>query len=328
MPSLYLSSAGAHVRREGNQLVARRASEELARIPLELLDLVILQGPVQLSSGCIEACMARGIPIAYLSQSGRFLGRLEPVSPTVGELQRAQLRYGEDAARTLALARTFVRAKIGNSRVALEQWFGPEEAETREALEHARLALDSAGDLEVLRGYEGSAAGAYFRAISRHLAMPWGFERREAHPPVGAMNSLLSFGYTLLFNLVLGAIRSAGMVPHVGYFHADREGHATLASDLMEEWRAPVVDRLVMEVIRRGLVTPDDFAVGEGGWRLQPEARHAFLREWERKLNQGVSLPSADRRFPYRAALYQQVLHFARHVRHPDDVPYVPFRVQ
>jgi CRISPR-associated protein Cas1 len=146
---------------------------------------------------------------------------------------------------------------------------------------------------------------------------------RQAHPPVGPFNALLSFGYTLLYNLVLGAIRSTGMIAHVGFFHADREGHATLASDLIEEWRAVLVDRTIWAMIRAGDLCPDDFHDTPDGTRLRDPARRAFLTRWERKLDEGITMPGQEHPTPHRFALLAQVTHLARHLRDPHH-PYRP----
>ncbi|MEB3186228.1 MAG: CRISPR-associated endonuclease Cas1, partial [bacterium] len=218
-----------------------------------------------------------------------------------------------------------VHAKLHNSRVCLHRWQldTPDEHET--LLEQER-AVTQAPELDALRGHEGVAAALYFRAIARSLDPAWDFTARQAHPPVGPFNALLSFGYTLLYNLVLGAVRGTGLIAHVGFFHADREGHATLASDLVEPWRAPLVDRTVLAMIRAGDLSPADFHETPDGTRLHDPARRLFLARWERKLDEPVTLPGAIAPTPHRLALLAQVGHLARHLREP-DVPYHPFLV-
>jgi len=321
MPTLYVQ-AEATLRLDQGQLVALTAERELTRLPIDLVDLVVLQGPVRVTPGCLEGCLERGIPLAHLGATGRYLGRTEAPTLEVAHLQRAQLRASEDPERRLEIARTLVHAKLHNARICLHRWHLDTPALLDSLLEQER-SLATASDLDELRGHEGVAAALYFRAIAASLDPAWAFTARQAHPPVGPFNAVLSFGYTLLYNLVLGAIRGAGLIAHVGFFHADREGHATLASDLVEEWRAVMVDRTVLAMIRAGHLSPEDFHETSEGTRLSDPARRLFLDRWERKLDEAVTLPGMAAPTPYRLALMSQVGHLARHLRFP-GVPYLP----
>ncbi len=86
-----------------------------------------------------------------------------------------------------------------------------------------------------------------------------GFEKRIRCPPTDPVNSLLSFGYTLLFYNVYSLLTEHNLNPYCGFFHSIRPGHPALASDLIEEFRAPVVDSLVIYLINSGTLEAKDF---------------------------------------------------------------------
>lgn len=328
MPTLYLTVPGSVLERRQDQLVARVGSLELARVPLEWLDLVVVQGACELTSASVRACLGRGVPIAYLDARGDYLGRLEPVSPRVAALQRAQLIHGQDGDACLALARAVVVAKLRNSGVVAHEWEGWTD-DAAATVHRAIAGAAEARDPDVLRGYEGAGAAAYFRALVRWQGAQWGFEGRAFRPSPDPLNALLSYAYTLLRVRVAGAIAAVGLNPYVGFFHADREGHASLASDLMEEWRPVVADRLVVALVTGGALAPRDFEPDEeGGCRLGADARRLFLRAWESKLERRITLPSLGEPLPLRVAFVQQALHFARHVRGPEEEPYQPVVVR
>lgn len=328
MPTLYVSTPGVHVHRVQGHLVAETAAAELARIPLELLDLVVLQGPCELSSAVVRACLKRGVPIAYLDGHGAFLGRLEPPAPRVAALQRAQLRFADTPAACLETARRAVCGKLRSMRALLRHW-APERSEVALArIAHAEDGAASAPDLEVLRGYEGAGATAYFRAMAIVIGPTWAFAHRAHRPPPDPFNALLSYFYTLVHVRVWGAVAAAGLNPFLGFFHADREGHAALASDLIEEWRPLLADRLAVQLANEAVIRPADFDLDlDGGYRHGPDARRLVLAAWERRLERPVELPSLQTSLTLRVAFLQQALHFARHVQDPECEPYTPVEV-
>jgi len=59
------------------------------------------------------------------------------------------------------------------------------------------------------------------------------------------VNALLSFGYTLLTTELTGALAAQGLDPFVGVLHDLDYGRPSLALDLLEEFRQPIIDRLV-----------------------------------------------------------------------------------
>ncbi|MEB3223947.1 MAG: CRISPR-associated endonuclease Cas1 [Candidatus Sericytochromatia bacterium] len=330
MPTLYLAQDGVRVQREGEQLVARLDGDEAARVPLEWLDLVVLQGTCHLTQPALLACLARGVPVAYLSPGGEFLGRLEPPAPRVARVQRAQLRFCEDGPACLALAQTVVHAKLRNAHTVLRRSARGAEGEAALArIAAAAAGTGRAGDLDALRGWEGAGAAAYFQAWVAGLEAQWGFAGRRYRPAPDPVNAALNFVYALLRSRIAGAIAAAGLNPYLGFFHADREGHATLASDMMEEWRPAVADRVVLAAIEDGLLRLEHADLTpEGDHRLGMENRRALIALWERKLEERITLPCSGTPGPLRAAFLQQVLHLSRHMQAPADEPYQPWRVR
>ncbi len=79
----------------------------------------------------------------------------------------------------------------------------------------------------------------------------WGFRKRIKHPPTDPVNSMMSYGYSLLFYNIYAMVRTHGLHPYIGIFHRIRDGHPALVSDIMEEFRAPVVDTTVLSLILR-----------------------------------------------------------------------------
>ena len=79
------------------------------------------------------------------------------------------------------------------------------------------------------------------------------------------VNAMLSFVYTLLTNQITSALEVVGLDPCVGYLHTERPGRASLALDLIEEFRAVYADRFVLSLINKKIVNKKNFTKKENG---------------------------------------------------------------
>ena len=180
-------------------------------------------------------------------------------------------------------------------------------------------------NLESLRGYEGSGAARYFPAFGQLLLDPvWDFAQRHRRPPTDPINAMLSFGYTLLFNNVLSLLLAEGLNPYLGNLHRSDRKEPHLAFDLMEEWRSPLVDTLILSLANKQSIKPDEFTAGaNGGVYLTETARRRFLGYFEQRVSTHVAHPDAPEPVMYRRAMQLQIRRYKRSLL--QSVPYEPF---
>jgi CRISPR-associated protein Cas1 len=177
--------------------------------------------------------------------------------------------------------------------------------------------LDHAKRIDQVRGFEGSGTSAYFRALGYLLQGEMEFTRRTRNPPLDPVNSLLSFGYTLVLHNMYSYICARGLYPGVGILHSPGHGHPALASDLIEEFRAPIVDGLVLGLVNRRQVQKADFYFGDGEPQpclMRDETRKLFIEAFEERLAQPVSHPDVDHPVDWRRVMDLQVGRFRRFV--------------
>lgn len=138
------------------------------------------------------------------------------------------------------------------------------------------------------------------------------------------MNALLSFGYAVLYANACALLEAVGLNPDIGLLHASRAGYAALASDLMEEFRALVVDSTVLKLVLNRHLHPGQFSLNEQGeMRIADDARIEFLHALEQKLNAPTGKDEPD----YRRAIAAQA-HKLRAVLVGEAVEYPAFRVR
>jgi CRISPR-associated protein Cas1 len=299
--TIYVSSEGAWLRKDGANLVVDVEGDERGRVPLHLIEGVITLGRAGASPALLAACAEAGITVSFLEPNGRFLARVEGSRSGNVLLRRAQFRASDDARRQLPIVQAIVAAKTANQRAvvrrALRDHGENMPPSARDTLSSAERRLTDAarrtviaGDIDTLRGIEGEAALVYFSVFDHFVRLEglegpeFRFRGRSRRPPLDRLNALLSFLYAMLGHDCRSALEAHGLDPQIGFLHADRPGRAGLALDLMEELRPVLADRLALSLINRRQVTPADFVIQEaGGVRLKDNARKAVLVAWQER---------------------------------------------
>ncbi|MDJ1158217.1 type I-C CRISPR-associated endonuclease Cas1c [Chelatococcus sp. SYSU_G07232] len=326
--TLYVTTEGASLKKDGENLVAEVEGSERVRVPLHMLASVVVFGAVYLSPALIGACAAAGITIVLLERSGRFQARIE--GPVAGNvlLRRTQYRVSDAPAE---IVRSLVLGKVANQRSVLMRGlrdyggdFAPAESErivtVVERLAHVLRRVNRAGlEAEALRGAEGEAAGLYFSVFDLLIRSPdaeMRFRGRSRRPPLDPINALLSLLYTLLTHDCRSAAEAVGLDPAVGFLHRDRPGRPSLALDLMEELRPVLVDRLALSLVNRRQVRARDFETRDGGavW-LTEEGRKTVLAAWQERKKEERRHPFLEEAAPLGLVPYLQAQLLARHLR-------------
>lgn len=326
--TLYATTEGASLRKDGENVVAEVEGAERGRVPLHMLGGVVVFGGIFVSPPLIGALARAGITLVLLDRRGRFEARVEgPVSGNV-LLRRAQYRASE---RPDEIVRSIVSAKIANQRAVLQRALRDHgedmTAGRRAAVEGAvdrlgrilrRVAFMNEG-IEALRGAEGEAANGYFAVFGDLIRAPDAdirFDGRSRRPPLDPVNALLSFLYTLLTHDCRSAAESVGLDPAVGFLHRDRPGRPSLALDLMEELRPVMADRLALSLINRRQLRGGDFETRDGGAVLLSDAgRKTVLTAWQERKKEERKHPFLDEMAPLGLVPYLQAQLLARHLR-------------
>lgn len=286
MSLVYVSDPKSTLCINGNRLVIKQEDGLTRSFPIELVEGISLLGPAQLTSQCMEACMTRGIPVSFLSKGGRYYGRLMSSGHIRPELQRHQSAL-YDTPFALELSKRICTAKIKNQMTVVRRYKKSSDSALDKELKSMRNSLSEIAvcrNIPEVIGYEGQAARSYFQALSQCINPEFIFHGRNRRPPKDPFNSMISLGYSIVLNEIYSEIEMRGLNPYFGFIHRDAENHPTLASDLMEEWRAALIDTTVMALINGHEISKDQFEYGDdGGCYLQKSALRIFLNKLEKK---------------------------------------------
>lgn len=319
MSWLYLTEAGARLgMREGRYIISR-GDENIAEVPSEIVEGVTLIDTVQVSSKVIVDCLKRGIPVTWLSTEGQFFGRLESTSNRDILQVKTQFEALEDSVFRLKLSRMVVFRKIYNQRTILRNYNRRAESnDVRTIYDKIGILMGkirNAENIEEIMGYEGVVSRLYFKALNAFLPREFQFEKRTRRPPRDCFNSMLSFGYTLLMYDFFNAIINNNMDPYIGFLHTLHKGHPALASDLMEPWRAAVVDSFCLAMVTHHEIDSTYFVKNDdnGGVYLNRVGRRIFLKAYERKMRSMNSYFNGKYSWRHTVQMecdsYRQVIH-------------------
>lgn len=284
MAVVYLTTAGSHVRRRGERLEVWQGDEKAADVRLFDLERLVVLGPVQFSTQALNLLLDRGIDVSFLTSRGRLRGSLVSAASRNVYLRLAQFERWKEPSFRLAFSRNVVTAKVTAQLrlVTRYQRNHPERLEA-DAAERLRELLDkvpAAGEVESLQGLEGAAAAVYYRQFASMLTTV-GFPGRKKHPSTDPANALLSLGYVMVGNELASLLEARGFDPALGFLHGLRYGRQSLALDLVEAFRQPVVDRLTVRLLNLRQLGPDDFEGGERGLLLKPDSFKTYLAHYE-----------------------------------------------
>jgi CRISP-associated protein Cas1 len=329
MSTVYVTTQGATVQRRGGQFLVCKDSSILQNVPETHVKQLILFGNVNLTTPAVAFCLDQKVDVVFLTQGGRFRGRLNGDGGKSAEVRRRQYERAMDKSFCLMQARAIVAGKIRNFMA-----FARRQAEAGVAgrvmplLKRLLESAQRAESVETLLGIEGSASAAHFKLLAACVPPPWKFEKRSAHPPLDEVNAMLSLSYTLLYNRMTAHLNMIGLDPYQGFFHMVRHGHAALASDLIEEFRPLVADALCLKLLRLKQIKPGDILKTKGEYRMSAEASKVFFTEFERKLNsRRDSAEHGDLNLTYAQIMVRQAQHLARVVK-GEEPCYVTFTVK
>lgn len=325
--TLFVISADAYLARDGENLVVRIDNIERFRVPIHNLEGVVSLGYTGMSPAAMELCVENSVSVSFLSESGRFLGRVTGAVSGNVLLRRKQYRMADDSDQALRLSKLFVAGKIANSRTILQRALRDHSTclnvESMEAVV-AKLAIKQrqvllSKDLDELRGYEGEAAMEYFSVFNELILQQrdvFRMEGRSRRPPLDNVNALLSFVYALLMHEVRAALESVGLDPCVGFLHVDRPGRQSLALDMMEEFRPFLADRLVLNLINRNQINGNGFLKQPAGGMIMNEStRKEVISAWQKRKQEEIIHPFLEERMEIGLLPYAQALLMARYLR-------------
>lgn len=329
MSYLFVNEKGAVIHFNENCVVVKYGEDSLRKIPVESLEAIYIFSNAQITSQCMIQCLTRGIHVSYYSKGGVYFGRLQSTGHVNVHRQRKQAVLA-GTKFSLDLSKNIVSGKIHNQEVILRRYARSEQKEIKDILTEIKQSfrkINGCRSVSEVMGYEGNAARHYFEGLSRLVHQEFAFKGHSRRPPRDEFNSMLSFGYSILMNEIYGKLENKGLHPYFGFLHSDKEKHPTLASDLMEEWRATLIDSMVMSLVNGNEIHLEHFShdLDNPGYYLTKTGLNIFLKKYDMKMRTTTNyLDYIDYPVSFRKAIDLQINELAKAIEEEDASIYHP----
>lgn len=334
--TLYITSPDAYIRKEGMTFIVEVEDKKALQAPVHTIENIVCFGFKPVTPALMAFCAENNIGISYMSMHGKFLARVYGEQRGNVLLRKAQYTMSDSEEGSLKIARNVVAAKITNTRGILQRHLrnhGDKEENTDvnhavDDLSRYMNLVKTAHNLDSLRGYEGESASIYFRCFNNLITAQkddFIMNGRTKRPPLDYVNALLSFVYMLLVNEFRSALETTGLDPQVGFLHRLRPGRPSLALDIMEEFRAYIADRVVLNLINLRQVDKNDFERRETGEiRMSEKCRKEVLVAYQKKKDEVIEHPFLGDKTTVGLLPHIQCMLLARYIR-GDIEDYPPF---
>ncbi len=329
MSFLYVIEQGAYIRKKGPHVQVVKEEEVLTDRAMRDVKCLVVFGGVQVTSEAMLGLLDAGCDISFMTLNGHFKGRLVSAAGKNSILRATQYGTFTDESKRFELAKRYVTAKIRNGMDVLQDYHHSgrsdfvftEKAALEEILNHIETRAENR---KSLLGYEGAAAKLYFGAFARCLGHGRKFPGRVFYPSTDPVNALLSFGYSFVTRELQAVIEAMGFDPYIGFFHEVSYGRPSLSLDLMEEFRHPFVDRLVLRLLNKRILDDDDFQTEQDGQViLKKDSMKVFIKHYEEWANSVNRAKNDEGELSWRQAIWRQ----GEKLRHAieNNTDYLPF---
>lgn len=313
MSCLYITEQGSKITTLAGKIIVECKDGTTQVFPKETLESIMLFGNISMTVPVQKFCLEKGIKVTYLSTKGKYFGRLHSTAHFNAERLKKQVYLSDCDSSCIELAKKIQSAKIHNQRIILKRYEKHSSNDTTEELNRISIyekEISKCNTVDEVLGYEGMAAREYFKALSKLIKEEFYFNGRSRQPPLDPFNSMISFGYTIIFYEIFAEIESRDLSPYIGFIHKIKRNHPALVSDMLEEWRALLVDSTILSLVQGNEIGIDEFKFDEdtGAVYLSNNAIKICVKKLEDKMRKEINyLEYLDSPVSFRHAIWWQI---------------------
>jgi CRISPR-associated protein Cas1 len=257
-------------------------------LPVEDIGEICIIGEVGTSKKFLEFCTSNQIVIHYFNFHEYYVGSYYPREHyNSGYMILNQAEHYLNLDKRKYLASKFIEGSAHNI-INVLKYYANRGKNVGKNLEDIMLLLnklDENMDIEQMMAIEGNIREVYYSAFDEILDNSnFTFEFRSKRPPLNKLNSLISFGNSLLYTTVLSEIYNTHLDPRIGYLHSTNNRRFTLNLDVAEVFKPIIVDRVIFTLIGKKMIQAKHFNKNLNSVLLNEEGMKIFISLYEEKL--------------------------------------------
>lgn len=314
---LYITEPDTFIGINGEAIEVRKKGELMSSIPLHRISEIIISSRASLSTAMLELAVKNEVPVSIQLNSGYNITTIKPDTKRYYELSFLHTRlYSElTEQQILDIAKLIVTSKLKSYIELFIKKYETKDVAIAGYLERIIKKLQTVENLNELRAYEGLAAKNSLRELNNFIKNKDFSIKARIRRPADRTNSLLNFGYYLLFSRLNATVRAVGLNPYLGFLHEPSNRYESLVADLQELFRARV-DNFILKLINLSIFAEKDFIETKKGFRLNPQGIKKFIHHFETEMDRKW----ASEDMTFEGTLYDQVLQIKRWVFEEDEL--------
>lgn len=316
MKDYYIFQSG-RLRRSENTIKLESLTGDKKSIPIHDVYSIHLFGETDLNTKLIVFLNQHGIPLHFYNYYGYYSGSFYPREKLLsGFLIVKQVQHYLDSHKRLEIAKEFVKTSIHNILVNLQQYDkrGKATGKFISRIKDETAAIERVTTIPELMGIEGRSRQTYFSSFDSFLRKEFEFEKRTKLPPQNMLNSLISFGNSLLYATVLTEIYHTQLTPTVSYLHEPGERRYSLSLDISEVFKPIIVDRIIFNLVNNRIIKQKHFDNKLNASFLNEEGKKIFVSEYKKKLETTVHNTTLKRNISYQRLIRIECFKLVKHI--------------
>lgn len=297
-------------------------------IPAENVEAIYTFGEVRFNTQLLKCLSNYGIILHTFNYYGNYIGSFLPANKTgSGDMQLLQYSAYLNVNRRLYIAKAIIEAALKNILAAIKSYtYSGAELDSHiniinSILEQVRFS----SSVQELMGFEGQGRSTYYDSWQQILKQQTDFEKRIKNPPIGMVNSLISFGNAMLYAVCFSEIYRTRLTPFIGYIHETGDNKHPLVYDISEIFKPVIVDKIIFRVINLNIIKENDFTQTAKGLRLKDDARKKFVEEFEKRLSTVIHHKRINRRISFRSLIRMECYNLINYLNGKNKT-YDPYR--
>ncbi|QGP92361.1 CRISPR-associated endonuclease Cas1 [Neomoorella glycerini] len=324
--TLYIFTNGQFHRKD-NTIYFETEQGEKRFIPVEDTGEIMIFGEVDINKRFLEFLSQKEIILHYFSHYGYYMGSFYPREHlNSGYMILRQAEHYIDENKRLSIARLLVEG-AGKNILRVLKYYKARDKKVDNSIVTIETLLGTiatCNDIPSLMAIEGNMREAYYKAFDEIIELPdFIFENRTRRPPKNYLNTLISFGNSLLYTICLGEIYRTHLDPRIGFLHTTNFRRFTLNLDIAEIFKPLIVDRVIFSLLGRKMITTDDFERGSEGILMKDRAKRCFIEQMEEKLKTTIKHREIGRAVSYRRLIRLELYKLEKHLM--GEKVYEPF---
>ena len=307
--NFYITKHGKLVRKE-NTIYFIDMDGEKHLLPVNKISSIYAYGRITLTSGVISYFAKNKIPVHFFNKYGFYTSSFYPREKYVsGLVVVKQAEHYLDNKKRMNLAKKFVDGATGNIIRNLSRW-----KIDRGKIDEYRSKIETTRNVQELMEVEGKIRETYYALLDSILPEEYRMIKRVRQPPNNKMNSLISFGNSLMYTTVLSEIYNTQLYPEISFLHEPSERRFSLSLDIAEIFKPIVIDRIILKLVRKGMLEEKDFRDDLNAVLLSDSGRRKFLQEYNAKLKSTITHRGLGRKVSIQRMIRIECYKIIKHI--------------